>query len=253
LKITIPNQITIGRLGLAIVFFGLLSFYSAARGASQQWMLTVAFWLFLAAALLDVLDGALARWMKQVTTFGRVVDPVVDKVMVVGAFGFFASPHFATFVDGRTVNITGIMPWMVVVILMRELLVSAIRAHREAAGVPMPASWAGKAKMFVQSATVCVILGQLAWFDAKGELIWLRVGCIWLTLVVTVLSGVPYVRKAYAFLLSPPGEEAAAEIATPVALPVVSLEPAEAAAVPPLKGNGPLPVSQTSVVPGASA
>lgn len=223
MRITIPNQITVGRLGLAIIFFALLSFYSAARGPAQQWVLAFAFWLFLAAALLDVLDGALARWMKQVTTFGRVVDPVVDKVMVLGAFGFFASPHFAVQADGRMVNMTGVMPWMVVVILMRELLVSAIRAHREADGIQVPANWAGKLKMFVQSATVCVILGQLAWFEAEGRLVWLRVACVWLTLAVTVLSGVPYVRRAYAFLMAPPPGRT--ETAPPSPEPDVSLEP----------------------------
>lgn len=195
MKINLPNQVTLGRLALALLFFGLLALFEAREGA--RWLLMVCFWVFLAAALGDILDGLLARWLKQVTPFGRVVDPVVDKVLVCGAFAMFASGQF---VDSDGVNITGVQAWMVIVIVIRELLVSAIRAHAEAGGSDFGANWAGKLKMFVQSATVCVILAQLGW-----KLEWLaplRVACIWLTVLVTALSIVTYVRRAHAFLVA---------------------------------------------------
>ncbi|HUU96727.1 MAG TPA: CDP-diacylglycerol--glycerol-3-phosphate 3-phosphatidyltransferase [Phycisphaerae bacterium] len=200
MKINLPNQITLARLGLAIIFFILLSLFRAEDLESSRWMLWVSFWIFLVAALTDILDGFLARMMKQVTSFGRIVDPVVDKVMVCGAFIFFASEHF--WAGGR--NISGVAPWMVIVVLLRELLVSAIRSHSEGLGQDFAATWAGKLKMFVQSATVCVVLGQLAWFHQRrpDELAWIRVGSIWLMLVVTTLSMVMYIRRAYSFLLS---------------------------------------------------
>jgi len=200
MKINLPNQITLARLALAIVFFGFLSWFRAEDLESSRWMLTVCFWVFLVAALTDILDGFLARMMKQVTSFGRIVDPVVDKVMVCGAFIFFASEHF--WAGGR--NISGVAPWMVIVVLLRELLVSAIRSHSEGLGQDFAATWSGKLKMFVQSATVCVVLGQLAWFHERrpDELAWIRVGSIWLMLVVTTLSMVMYIRRAYSFLLS---------------------------------------------------
>ena len=200
MKINLPNQITLARLALAIVFFGFLSWFRAEDLESSRWMLTVCFWVFLVAALTDILDGFLARMMKQVTSFGRIVDPVVDKVMICGAFIFFASEHF--WAGGR--NISGVAPWMVIVVLLRELLVSAIRSHSEGLGQDFAATWSGKLKMFVQSATVCVVLGQLAWFHERrpDELAWIRVGCIWLMLVVTTLSMVMYIRRAYSFLLS---------------------------------------------------
>jgi CDP-diacylglycerol--glycerol-3-phosphate 3-phosphatidyltransferase len=200
MKINLPNQITLARLGLALVFFGFLSWFQAEDLESSRWMLTVCFWVFLVAALTDVLDGFLARMMKQVTSFGRIVDPVVDKVMICGAFIFFASQHF--WEGGR--NISGVAPWMVIVVLLRELLVSAIRSHSEGLGQDFAATWSGKLKMFVQSATVCIVLGQLAWFHERrpDELAWIRVGSIWLMLAVTTLSMVMYVRRAYSFLLS---------------------------------------------------
>jgi CDP-diacylglycerol---glycerol-3-phosphate 3-phosphatidyltransferase len=196
MRMNIPNQITLARLGLAIVFVALLSWFDARELAQQRWLLVIGFWGFLAAALTDILDGLLARMMKSVTSFGRILDPVVDKVMVCGAFVLFASRHFW---DG-TQNIADVAPWMVVVILFREFLVSAVRAHAEAHGQEFGASWVGKVKMFIQSATICVILGQLAW--NLTALAPLRTGCVWLTVVVTVLSALTYVHRARSFLLT---------------------------------------------------
>ena len=197
MRVNIPNQITLARLVLAIVFFVLLSFYSPAE-PQRDWLLDVCFWLVLVAVLTDILDGWLARTWKQVTSFGRICDPVVDKVLVCGAFVFFATGIFHDPETQR--NITGVQPWMVVLILVRELLVSAIRSFAEAHGTEFAAIWVGKAKMFVQSATVCVILGVLAWYP--DTLAWLRILCVWLTVVVTTLSIIAYVNRARAFILS---------------------------------------------------
>jgi len=197
MRVNIPNQITLGRLVLAIVFFVLLSFYSPAD-PGRQWLLSVCFWVVLVAVLSDMVDGWLARTWKQVTSFGRICDPVADKVVVCGAFVFFAS---GVFYDSETQqNVSGVQPWMVVLILVRELLVSAIRSFAEAQGTDFAAIWVGKAKMFVQSASVCVILGVLAWYPET--LAWLRVLCVWVTVVVTALSIIAYVNRARAFVLS---------------------------------------------------
>lgn len=196
MRINLPNQITLARLVLAIVFFALLSWFDATHLDDQRWLLQVCFWVFLVAAVTDVLDGLLARMTRSVTTFGRIVDPVVDKVIVCGAFVLFASHHFW---DGN-VNISSVQPWMAVVILMRELLVSAIRTHAESGGVAFAAAWSGKLKMLVQSATICVILGQLAWDLASLEPV--RIAAVWIAVIVTALSAVTYVHRARAFLLS---------------------------------------------------
>lgn len=196
MRINLPNQITLGRLALAIVFFALLSWFDPQKLDAQRWLLHVCFWIFLIAALSDILDGLLARMTQSVTSFGRILDPVVDKVMVCGAFVLFASHHFW---DGFN-NISGVQPWMVVVILTRELLVSAIRSHAEGEGQEFGASWVGKLKMFIQSVTVCVILGQLAW-----DLAWavpMRLGFVWLTVIVTALSAITYVHRARIYLLT---------------------------------------------------
>ncbi len=206
MRINVPNQITLGRLGLTIIFMGVLSLFDARQLAGQRWLLEVGFWIFLVAALADVLDGLLARMMKSETSFGRILDPVVDKVMVCGAFVLFASHPFW---NGER-NITGVAPWMVIVIILREFLVSAVRSQSEAEGREFGALWMGKLKMFVQSATVLVVLGQLAW-KLEG-LAPLRIAAIWITVVVTALSAVQYLHRARAFLLSGAALSGAAEV-----------------------------------------
>jgi len=198
MRINLPNQITLARLFLAIVFFALLSWFNPDQLDRQRWRLQVCFWIFLVAALTDILDGLLARMLKSVTTFGRILDPVVDKVIVCGAFVLFASYHFWD--AAHRVNVTGVQPWMVVVILTRELLVSAVRSHAESQGQEFGASWVGKLKMFFQSVTICVILGQLAWNLVALEP--LRLACVWLTVAITAASAVSYIHRARAFLLT---------------------------------------------------
>lgn len=164
MKISLPNQITLGRLFLVLIFFGLMSIYTV-NDANTWFLLPWCFWIFLVASLADWLDGYLARTLKQVTTFGRIVDPVVDKVMVCGAFVFFASPHFHDYTAGTHLrNVTDVQAWMVIVIIIREFLVSAIRSHAESHGQDFAASATGKLKMVIQAATVCIVLGQLAWY-----------------------------------------------------------------------------------------
>jgi CDP-diacylglycerol--glycerol-3-phosphate 3-phosphatidyltransferase len=220
MRINIPNQITLGRLVLAIVFFGLLSFHLPGS-AGRQWILTACFWLFLVAALGDMVDGWLARTWKQVTSFGRIADPVVDKVMVCGAFAFFASDLFHS--PQTDVNVTNVQPWMAVVILLRELLVSAIRSFSEAQGTSFAATWAGKLKMFVQSTTVCVVLGVQAWYPDVP--VWLRIQivCVWVTVIVTALSIFGYIRKARAFVLSATALGGTTEPSPPPDAPIPSV------------------------------
>jgi CDP-diacylglycerol--glycerol-3-phosphate 3-phosphatidyltransferase len=221
-RISLPNQVTLARLVLAVAFFVLLSQFDAHKEQELRWLLVASFWVFLVAALTDVVDGLLARWLDQVTSLGRMLDPVVDKVMVCAAFVFFVSDGFAR--DGQ--NITGVRPWMVIVILVRELLISGLRVQAESAGRNFAATFAGKLKMFIQSATVCVILGQLGWNLTALEP--LRTGCIWLTVIVTALSTITYLRRAQPLL------------ATAAAPPSVGPGPAAgSAAVEPRQGSGP--------------
>ena len=196
MRLNLPNQITLARLCLAVLVLALLSCFDARQLDGQRWLLNACFWLFLVAGVTDVLDGLLARMLRSVTSFGRILDPVVDKIMVCGAFVLFASQHFW---DGHN-NIADVQPWMVVVIVGRELLVSAFRAESEAEGREFGASWVGKLKMFFQCVAVCVVLGQLAW--NLESLAPLRTAAVWVAVAVTAMSAVSYLHRARTFFLS---------------------------------------------------
>jgi CDP-diacylglycerol---glycerol-3-phosphate 3-phosphatidyltransferase len=208
----VPNLLTGLRLVLAFVFFAMLSWYQY-KGRGDPTFLNVAFFIYLVALVTDYLDGYLARRWKVEGQFGRIVDPFVDKILVLGSFIFFAGKNFiipATAVasdEGHMVvrTLTGVAPGMVVILLARELLITTLRGMSESGGQNFAAVWAGKVKMVLQSITILVILvyvnyhswlhGHHPWNDVAR---WTRDGFIWLTLVVTVFSGLSYVRKATA-------------------------------------------------------
>lgn len=224
MNIGLPNQITLARLVIAIVFFGLLSTLDAHEFSTHQGLIAVCFWLFLTGALSDVLDGYLARAWGQVTTFGRIVDPVVDKVLICGAFIFFCSRHFS---DPARGSLTGVEPWMAIVILLRELVVSAVRSVAEAQGQKFPANWAGKFKMFLQSTTICFILGELAWYPGLATT---RLALVWATVIVTALSAWPYLVQARRCLSEGVVSRARAEeskiVSAPLSAPGILANPA---------------------------
>jgi len=196
----VPNAITLLRLVVAAAFFVALAVGLHSEESIRFWG-NLSVWAFIFAAVTDVVDGWLARRWKVVSVFGRVMDPVVDKVLVLGAFIFLAAPPFSAHEPGRLV--TAIAPWMVVVILARELLVTSVRGVLEAEGIAFGADRWGKIKMFVQSVTVPVAL-----FVAVNELgkpgsmwTWWRDGLVWGTVVVTVLSTVPYVVRGQRLMM----------------------------------------------------
>jgi len=194
MKINLPNQLTIARLLLAIVFFGLLSGYQHAMPRPR--LLDVCFVIFVVAAATDALDGYLARKQNQVTSLGRVLDPFVDKVLICGVFVFFASNHF---LDAAGHSATGVQAWMVVVIVGRELLVTGLRGFSESRGQAYGAMAFGKIKMILQSVTAGVILFSLAHPDGvfgSRCMMMFRLGLVWATVLVTALSMAQYLVRS---------------------------------------------------------
>ena len=201
MKRHIPNALTISRLiGAAVFIFAIVSW--EARGhADDAWLLPLAAAIFVLAVVTDALDGYLARRWRVVSLFGRVMDPLADKVIVLGGFVMLASPAFVVIENGRAVHLSGVDSWMAVVILARELLVTAIRSVMEARGVDFSASFTGKAKMFLQSVAVPLLL-VLVWFYLTSDAEWAEAIPMWnsvigwTVVIVTAVSGVPYVARA---------------------------------------------------------
>jgi CDP-diacylglycerol--glycerol-3-phosphate 3-phosphatidyltransferase len=202
----IPNILTFSRLLLAGVFFALLSRYQYEL--RDPALLNTAFIIYLVALLTDFFDGYLARRWKVASAFGRISDPFVDKVLVLGSFIFFAGKNFVIpehdpgAVPSNVKTITGVVPWMVVLILARELLVTTFRGASEASGKNFGAAFSGKLKMTLQSITILVILAYVNFRgywqrqDIEPAAALVRDIFIWATLAITVYSGLLYVKRA---------------------------------------------------------
>src|SRR5438876_6910079 len=122
----LPNQLTATRLVLALVLFALIAW--------ENWIGCIL--IFALAALTDWLDGYLARKQGLTSTLGRNLDPLVDKVLICGAFIFLvADPQ------------TGVHAWMVTVVVSRELIITSLRSFLENRGATFGADWLGKIKM----------------------------------------------------------------------------------------------------------
>ncbi|MCP4589950.1 MAG: CDP-diacylglycerol--glycerol-3-phosphate 3-phosphatidyltransferase [bacterium] len=198
MKINLPNQITIVRLFLSIVFMVLLSRYKVTDSPSR--LLDWCGGLFIFAALTDWLDGYLARRNNQVTALGRVLDPFVDKILICGAFILFLRPEF---IDAEGHNVTGVAAWMVILIVGRELLVSGLRGFVESQGQSFGASLSGKTKMWIQSTAVPLAIFYIAHPQTllrNPSVSWILPVVIWITVAVTLVSMVSYLIRAKHFL-----------------------------------------------------
>jgi CDP-diacylglycerol--glycerol-3-phosphate 3-phosphatidyltransferase len=203
---SIPNQLTLGRIVLAAGFFVLVGLYEqgSPNGAC---LLNAALAVYIVAGITDVLDGYLARKLKLTSAFGRIADPFVDKVLVVGAFVMLTGSNYAFGHSARLPDadlpgwltggmLSGVQAWMAVAILGRELIVSAVRGYSESQGIKFPAIPVGKIKMFIQSLAICTALFQMANLQSAMWAACVKVVLVWLAAAVTVLSGLAYVGKA---------------------------------------------------------
>lgn len=181
MSLNLPNQITIARLIVSLIVFIMIPFrlFSAAT------------FFFVLAAATDWLDGYWARKYNLITQLGRILDPFADKILICGTFVFLAAE------PGSQIS-----AWMAVVVLGRELLVTALRSFLEERGADFSAKMAGKLKMVFQCAAVVlslVLLNQ----GPENAATWLRYAtmvAVWLAVISTVYSGVGYIVSAATIL-----------------------------------------------------
>ena len=184
--VTVPNLLSLARLGLAVVFF-----VAVERSAA-----VAAFWLFVVAASTDWVDGWWARRFGQVSRLGRIFDPLVDKVIVCGAYVLLAERGGAS----------AIAPWMAVVVIVRELVVTAVRAEMERVGEDFSAGPAGKLKMVLQCVAIGLELAARAWPELVLGGVGLRPAASvvsWGAIVATVWSGLEYLLRCRVLFKSP--------------------------------------------------
>jgi CDP-diacylglycerol--glycerol-3-phosphate 3-phosphatidyltransferase len=189
----VPNQLTIARLVLSILCFVCLTFNRYLPGLI----------LFVIAAGTDWVDGYWARRYGQVTKLGRIMDPFADKIVICGTFVFLAAVPAS--ISGESAS--EIAAWMAVVVIARELLVTALRSFFEEHGTDFSAQWAGKWKMVLQCAAAALSLWRLWYYEFDAAALrwdiapsawstWLLRLTVWAAVAITVYSGWTYVQSA---------------------------------------------------------
>jgi CDP-diacylglycerol--glycerol-3-phosphate 3-phosphatidyltransferase len=173
----LPNQLTASRFVLGLVLFALIEY--------RLWIASIV--IFALAAVTDWLDGYLARKLGLGSTLGRNLDPLVDKVVVGGAYIFLLP------VEGG-----GLAAWMVTLVIAREMVITGLRSFLENQGASFGADWLGKLKMGLQCAALFAILVALERPDNPYLLI--RDVLIYAMLAATALSGLQYLWRAFALL-----------------------------------------------------
>lgn len=202
----LPNQLTLARCVLAGVFVALMSIPSLAS-------LAAAYVVFTAAAITDHYDGKLARRYGMVSNFGKLMDPLADKVLMVAAF-----------IMMRDLPELWVPGWAVVVILAREFLVTGARALVAADGVVLGANTYGKAKTVFQMVYVFVFLAlailwraALAWHadaaalqSVAGPILqWVSMAAISIVALYTAFSGAQFAWANWQALRTAGGENSA--------------------------------------------
>jgi len=172
----LPNILTLSRLVLAIAFFVLIGL--------RHWLAVP---VLLLAGLTDVLDGWIARKYEQQTDFGRIADPAMDKVLICCGFILLVG-----------VSDDIVRPWMAATVVGRELVVQALRSLAESRGVRFAATIWGKSKMAVQFATMTYLIFLVVCdYTRDPEVLrTIAVAAIWVTVLVTIMSGLVYIFQA---------------------------------------------------------
>ena len=186
----LPTQLTVGRIVVTFVIMALVF----VPGAPAKVLALV---LFSGAALTDWLDGYLARKHGQISALGALLDPIADKVLVLGMLLAF-------------VQLELVRAWMVLVILIRELSITSVRLYTARHHIVIPAATDGKQKAVSQMATIILILVLLAVrelvppamvLDFEPTMLRVILLAMWVTVMLTVISGASFFWRNRSVLL----------------------------------------------------
>lgn len=189
MKLNTPNKLTIARMIIAPVFLAVLLWDSLPH--RFLW----AMFIFMAASVTDAVDGKLARKNNQVTNFGKLLDPIADKVLTTAAL--------LAFMKLGLCNI-----WIVMIVLTREFTIASIRMIAASNGVVIPANIWGKLKTVSQMVFTVLImfLGEIYSYAPNVvpgvtvpyylTLSNISNALLWITAILTVISGIIYIKDS---------------------------------------------------------
>jgi len=189
----IPNILTLGRFVLTVVFLVMI-LMAPARYAEGELpfpdFLDIAFIIFVIAGLTDIVDGTVARKLGSASKFGRIMDPLADKVLVCGAFVCFAIIGEPKLFDFGPMTLM-VIQWSVAgIIILREAYVTILRHIAEARGINFAATFSGKIKMFLQSFAIGTVVIRMAHVQKASWGYWFTAITLLIMLAVTLASGV---------------------------------------------------------------
>lgn len=196
----IPNILTMGRLILTVIFLIMILLapkYYADGDVPFPGFLDVVFILFVVAGLTDIADGIAARRLSVTSKFGRMVDPLADKILVCGAFFCFALIHEPKLFALEPAALAVIHWGTLGVLAAREIYVTVLRHLAEARGINFAATASGKIKMFLQSFAIGTVIIRMAHVQNAAWGYWFTSVVFALMLVVTVISGIRATQRPH--------------------------------------------------------
>lgn len=161
----LANKLTILRIVLIPVFLILLA-------TNIPYKVYLATGIFIIAALTDKVDGYIARTRNQITTLGKFMDPLADKLLVAAALISLT-------------ELQRLSTWVVMIIIAREFAITGLRAIAAAEGIVIAASWWGKVKTTAQIIAIIAVLINLPYYNIL----------VWIAVIITVASGIDYIYK----------------------------------------------------------
>ena len=185
----LPNLLTYARIAAVPVVVGCM-FLQSILGYGL-WLRWVALFFFIAAGVTDVLDGYVARTYGQQSVFGRMLDPIADKLLVSSCLLMLAADD----------TIKGYALWAAIIILCREILVSGLREYLAELRVSVPVTQLAKWKTFLQLLAVGFCIAGEAGDRILPITTHIGIGLLWLSAILTLYTGWDYFRAGVRHLI----------------------------------------------------
>jgi cardiolipin synthase (CMP-forming) len=187
--LAIPNLLTYGRIAAVPIVVGCLYWQSILNGG--LWLRWVALAIFIAAGITDILDGYFARSLGQQSSFGRMLDPIADKLLVASCLLMLAADE----------TIKGWSLWAAIVILCREILVSGLREYLAELRVSVPVTRLAKWKTTAQLVAIGFLLAGQAGDQIVPVVTLTGLTLLWVSAIVTLYTGYDYFRAGVQHLI----------------------------------------------------
>jgi cardiolipin synthase (CMP-forming) len=187
--LAVPNLLTYGRIAAVPIVVACLYWQSILQGG--LWLRWVALAIFIAAAITDFLDGYFARSLGQQSSFGRMLDPIADKLLVSSCLLMLAADE----------TIKGWSLWAAIVILCREILVSGLREYLAELRVSVPVTTLAKWKTTAQLVAIGFLLAGQAGDEIVPIVTLTGLTLLWVSAIVTLYTGYDYFRAGVQHLI----------------------------------------------------